>query len=1026
MPRARDADTTRGGDRRKPRRRRRSSRRSARRSSQAHAHQGHEALQKVCKPIKKKKKASRRRPSTPKPPSPARPSPFRPPRRRPSRRRRLPAHPPPVAPPDPPPAATRSSTAARSACARPSACCGARASVRRPGEAEALAAHGPAGSGAQPHAPERRRDARRRARDARPTARRSRPHDAWGHDHLWWLDRMVRSDQPLVERMTLILHDWFATSQRRRRQPRDDDRPERAAPLARARLVHRPRRATSRSTRAMLVFLSGIDNRRNAINENYGRELMELFTLGADRGAYTETDVRELARALSGWRADWQDADGFVNFRFDPNRHDSGTKTLWAGTAHARSGAFNWSDAVHARAREPLPPLVLRAASCGRYFVPSPPNAATQAALESLYVSSGRSIGAVVEAILLHPDLYLGAPLVKPPAVYNAGLLRATGQTITTEAWVWLGDMSGQMLFYPPNVSGWNDRAWLDTSTPLRPLGPRQRGRCGSPSARRRTTPARPRPARRRWRPRSRTSATRRCRRRRWPCCRRFADQPRPAGAERGGLPRAAPERAAPSSSRPPPTARSADGRLLRRLHPLAPAPRARSRRPAPGLPVVEPGMPIPAGTGLTRRSVLLRSAGLALAVYGAGKTLDAAGLRGRRRRGRGRAPRARVDLHGRRRRRAEPARAGQRRALHRAAPDAADRCRAPGRPSRPTRGCMWHPSAQGLRELWDDAGVGVAVAPAIGYDSPNQSHFTSRHFWEVGATDPNATTGWLGRYLDRVGSVERPDPGAEPRRQPLAAARDVDGRRRRDEQRQRLPVPGARRLGHDADADARDLRASSAPLQLGRPDHRAGAPGAGQRGAAVDRPRDGRHRRAAGGRELPGGEQQLQDRLQAVARLLGTTSAAGDHLPVRCVTLNAQGGYDTHSNQATDFSNNLLRDRVEHPRVLARPRAARRRRPRRHHAVERVRPPARRRTARAPTTAPPARRSSSARTSSQGLIGEFPGLAAGSGLDARGQPARDRRTSAGCTARCSSSGFRPRRRGSSRPPASFARPTLF
>ena len=54
----------------------------------------------------------------------------------------------------------------------------------------------------------------------------------------------------------------------------------------------------------------------------------------------------------------------------------------------------------------------------------------------------------------MHPDLYLGAPLVKPPAVYNAGLLRATGQTITTEAWVWLGDLSGQMLFYPPNVVG--------------------------------------------------------------------------------------------------------------------------------------------------------------------------------------------------------------------------------------------------------------------------------------------------------------------------------------------------------------------------------------------------------------------------------------------------------------------------------------------------------------------------------------------------------------------------------------------
>ena len=323
----------------------------------------------------------------------------------------------------------------------------------------------------------------------------------------------------------------------------------------------------------MLIFLSGIDNRRNAINENYGRELMELFTLGADRGAYTETDVRELARALSGWRADWQDPDGFVNFRFDANRFDTGTKSLWAGTAHARSGAFNWSDACTLVLENPYHRsfFVLKLWS---YFVPSPPNAATQAALESIYVASGRSIGAVVEAILMHPDVYLGAPLVKPPAVYNAGLLRATGQTITTEAWVWLGDMSGQMLFYPPNVSGWNDRAWLDTSslygrwylanevlrvaerTSAHYSGSTETGAAG---------------AGRRDRPRRQPGALAGDARRA-AVLRRPAD-PRPARARRAGA-RCARTRCG-SSSRPPPTARCADdGRLLRRLHPLPPAAR--------------------------------------------------------------------------------------------------------------------------------------------------------------------------------------------------------------------------------------------------------------------------------------------------------------------------------------------------------------------------------------------------------------------------------------------------------------------
>ena len=71
----------------------------------------------------------------------------------------------------------------------------------------------------------------------------------------------------------------------------------------------------------------------------------------------------------------------------------------------------------------------------------------------------------VVAAILRHPALYNGPRMVKPPAVYVAGLLRALKRGIDTEAWTWLMQLAGQSLFFPPNVAGWDDSRWLDTST---------------------------------------------------------------------------------------------------------------------------------------------------------------------------------------------------------------------------------------------------------------------------------------------------------------------------------------------------------------------------------------------------------------------------------------------------------------------------------------------------------------------------------------------------------------------------------
>jgi hypothetical protein len=288
------------------------------------------------------------------------------------------------------------------------------------------------------------------------------PADRYGHLHLQMMDRQVRSDDQLGERMTFVLHDWFSVSEAgadRQLLPAHID-------LLRANWRGSFRDLLMKVTAdpAMLEFLNGNDNRRGAPNENYGRELMELFTLGADRGAYTEADVREMARSLTGWRNDYADGVGSYNFRFDASQWDPGRKTIFAGTPYERTGRFMWQDAVNAVVDHPLHPsfVVLKLWS---YFIPTAPSATTQAQLEALYRRSGEQLGPLVEAILIHPDLHQGRTMVKPPVVYASGQLRARGRGIDTDMWVYLLGDAGQILGQPPNVAGWNDRAWLNTSS---------------------------------------------------------------------------------------------------------------------------------------------------------------------------------------------------------------------------------------------------------------------------------------------------------------------------------------------------------------------------------------------------------------------------------------------------------------------------------------------------------------------------------------------------------------------------------
>ena len=218
----------------------------------------------------------------------------------------------------------------------------------------------------------------------------------------------------------------------------------------------------------MLVFLDGIYNEKHNPNENYAREMMELFSLGADRGAYTQEDVKEMARVLTGWTAEWSANEGLHEFEFDTARHDKTEKTLSAafGTSgNPIKGNWDWEDAVRLCVEHPLHASFFVTKLWG-YFIPSPPDEATLASLQGLYV----------ELRLLDPRGARGDPaaprLLRRPRARDAArrlqrracCARSAARSTRT-SWAWLSANAGQQLFYPPNVSGWDFGAWLDTST---------------------------------------------------------------------------------------------------------------------------------------------------------------------------------------------------------------------------------------------------------------------------------------------------------------------------------------------------------------------------------------------------------------------------------------------------------------------------------------------------------------------------------------------------------------------------------
>jgi uncharacterized protein (DUF1800 family) len=274
----------------------------------------------------------------------------------------------------------------------------------------------------------------------------------------WWLYRMLFTPDPLAERLTLLWHNHFATSQLKvddvaaMKRQNDTFRLHARGPfgdLLRAML----------SDPALLVWLDAPSNRKGKPNENLARELMELFSLGV--GHYSEHDVQETARALTGRAVN----QGHYTFRQD--WHDDGAKTILGTT-----GRLNGDQLASVLLDQPATARRLAWRLCQAFLGE---NVADESAITDLAESlrrDGLHIGRAV-ALILRSELFFSArnlhAQVSEPAAFVIGTLRSLELFDPPPSTLLLAEWSrrlGQELFFPPNVGGWpGGRNWLSGRT---------------------------------------------------------------------------------------------------------------------------------------------------------------------------------------------------------------------------------------------------------------------------------------------------------------------------------------------------------------------------------------------------------------------------------------------------------------------------------------------------------------------------------------------------------------------------------
>ena len=281
----------------------------------------------------------------------------------------------------------------------------------------------------------------------------------------WWVERMRTTNKPLQEKMTLFWHNHFCSGQDKLfDMGAMFNQNQKFRDLGMGSFLNLCQ--VIAIDPAMLVYLDNATNRVGAEQENFARELMELFTLGV--GHYTEQDVIAMAKAWTGHNiVGWNGSFTDPTYVYYPARHDNTNKTLFGLLPQNWNGPQAIVEIVDGSKRTECSQFIAR--KMFKFFAHTNPSDALVNSLAATFAASNMTISNLVEAILLHDEFWSATSrwaLVKSPIEFVVDVLRRIGRPSTDAGLPWAVEGMGQVLFNPPNVAGWGQNAyWLSTAT---------------------------------------------------------------------------------------------------------------------------------------------------------------------------------------------------------------------------------------------------------------------------------------------------------------------------------------------------------------------------------------------------------------------------------------------------------------------------------------------------------------------------------------------------------------------------------